>query len=366
MSNGRIVSPLTDGTGYLVEFIGESRELSYDELYPGWLEEAADDTEESVLLGQGDAGSEDGTSDDSSDDGHPFPVLPADIDPAAIPAWIDAHAHEIFPPDQNGDLGDPDVRRMRIEVLKHQLPKNPGASIEQLAKHGIDGTEWIGRGLCDMASKALGRSSEFHYRHRTTNNSWNHYARLDGRSIVDGTWKQFFTGEDTTAHPPVFRGDADAFRRLGLDGVATESYLDIFGLGEGERPVDIGRAAGDRRRKKDKIDAAVADWLGFDEEEDDDRDEFLARHLRTPEDQQAVQAWNRVETDLRHKLADSMFDKAFKGVDVVAGADGVLRLIAFSAEAADRIEDYRALTEGLLAAGNEGFARIAVSVRQAD
>ena len=169
-----------------------------------------------------------------------------------IGPWIDAHEEEIFQGNEPGELADRRVRADRKLLLRQTDASEIHQPIRQLIFRGVSDGQWVGKGLCDILAS---QSPERHYQHRTQPaNAWNHYASRHGQTISDHTWKQFFSQDETRGKSPIFNGTAAEFRALGLDPVDTESYLDIFRLGQGQNARQV---ASDR----EKIDGAIGDWL---------------------------------------------------------------------------------------------------------
>lgn len=347
--NGLIVSP--DDAGYLVEFIGESRVVPFAELNLGHVESE----EQAAQPG--------------------LPEVPQDLPVDLVDTWVREHADQLFAGREPGELGDERVRGMRIAVVIDGLRKNRQENLLGLLGKGVHGTQWRGGGVCYQASTTYPiPAAGVTYKHRSTGNTWTHAASSSGDRIYDGTWKQFFDGAAVAALPPVFDGTADQFRDFALDEASTESYLDMFRMGRGDRPVDHGRVKAGGEGKRGLIENAMADWLGYDESDasGDDSDDSDDSHAKTraaylaerlpPETQRANAAWVRLESQLKSALPESTYKKAFEAVKVVPRWDDptALRFIAVSADAAANIRKLLPKILELLQRGDEGWKTVVV------
>lgn len=135
-----------------------------------------------------------------------------------------------------GDLALPEVRELRRRILIRRLAEDKYSknrmegSVQGMAQRGVIKGQWVGRGLCQEATLARGGGArEIKPRNNGSGITWNHYIIDKGNGWLDPTWKQFFGQEATNGISPVFEGDADDFRKLGLPKGATDEYLLYLG-----------------------------------------------------------------------------------------------------------------------------------------
>ena len=153
----------------------------------------------------------------------------------AVRAYVDQNQAALFPP-RPGDLADPAVLALRKSILSNKLVEQQQTvnGVHQnaalLAARGELGGQWVGIGLCQEAAQALGgQAEEITPNADRSSIDWNHYIYRNGRVWRDRTWKQFFKLADTAGKPPIFQGDATAFRALGLPKADTDRYLAFLG-----------------------------------------------------------------------------------------------------------------------------------------
>ncbi|MGB8862054.1 MAG: hypothetical protein WCC60_22550 [Ilumatobacteraceae bacterium] len=231
-TTGKIASYDETTDSYVVDFIGESRTVARIEL--------------SLVEDE-------------------LPELPHDAD---ISAWVDVHVGTLFPPTERvGDLSDLRILTARKQLLKHELAKNRQASLRSITRLGVtaDG-QWSGRGHCDVVAQVLASGAKMlnYVDLASPGNKWGHWARCDGATIKDPTWKQFFDPSTTKGRPPIFEGTADDFRVFGLDLLKTESYLHMFKLGDDVTTPKSGTAEFLEKEKRNDIEQKIAEWWGED------------------------------------------------------------------------------------------------------
>lgn len=155
-----------------------------------------------------------------------------------IDNYVSKRKDELFPIEKksHGDLSDERVRKMRVRIFKKELrnrkytkgdllSNDPG--IKSIANRGVDGDQWIGGLMCDKAADELGTPTMYVNKGGANHN----IIELGGGRWIDPTWKQFFPSDgnsQTLGKPPIFEGDAAAFRALGMDSKQTETYLEFI------------------------------------------------------------------------------------------------------------------------------------------
>jgi len=162
----------------------------------------------------------------------------SDEDPLSrseIEAYVNHHLDRILPTGE-GDLALPEVRELRQRILIHRLSEDKysknrmESSIQGLAQRGVLKGQWVGRGLCQEATLAkAGGSREIKPHNNGSSINWNHYIIDQGNTWLDPTWKQFFQLEHTQGINPLFEGDVEKFRQLGMPQAATDDYLLYIG-----------------------------------------------------------------------------------------------------------------------------------------
>ncbi|MCY1740563.1 hypothetical protein [Ensifer sp. SL37] len=152
--------------------------------------------------------------------------------------YVDNNRETLFPVplDPASDLNDVQVRTIRERIFKENLLRqkysrdrlaSSGGGIQQLANQGVINGQWVGGLMCDKAASVLGLAKE--YRNEKGGN--HNIIELGGGRWIDPTWKQFFRppgNPATRGKPPIFEGNADAFRAMGLDKARTEAYLALI------------------------------------------------------------------------------------------------------------------------------------------
>jgi Domain of unknown function (DUF4157) len=153
----------------------------------------------------------------------------------AVQAYVDQNQAALFPPGA-GDLADQAVLALRKSILINKLVEQQQTvngvyqNAAGLAARGVQGGQWVGRGLCQEAAQAGGaHAEEITPDADRSSIDWNHYINRDGLVWRDRTWKQFFNLADTAGVPPIFQGDAADFRALGLPQADTDRYLAFLG-----------------------------------------------------------------------------------------------------------------------------------------
>ena len=160
--------------------------------------------------------------------------------PQMIDAYVDRYSVELFPLNEGGDLSLSRVRELRINMLKQNMKESSGYSPYKLAVQGgvesltikgvsLPDKQWVGRGECEKASMFFMQDAmrrEIQAGHNGAKITWNHFynPKSDG-SWIDATWKQFFELRDTQGKNPIFEGNVEDFRNLGLPEEATHQYL---------------------------------------------------------------------------------------------------------------------------------------------
>ena len=161
----------------------------------------------------------------------------SDEDPLSrseIENYVDSHLDHILPKGE-GDLALPEVQEIRRRILIHRLSEDKysknriESSIQGLAQRGVLKGQWVGRGLCLEATLTQGNPREIRGNNNGSSIDWNHYIIDKGKAWLDPTWKQFFKLENTQGLPPIFRGDSNDFRQLGLPEDAVHDYLLYIG-----------------------------------------------------------------------------------------------------------------------------------------
>jgi len=138
-----------------------------------------------------------------------------------------------------GDLSDKRLQKIRRKILVSDLKKDGYTlnrmytnNIQAMADKGVKGNEWIGRGMCASVTEAIGgHSKEVEPYNGGTNIKWNHHFNTTGGStFTDGTWKQFFQGQNTSKLPGIFDGSAQDFMNLKhLSEESKKEYLTFIG-----------------------------------------------------------------------------------------------------------------------------------------
>lgn len=159
----------------------------------------------------------------------------APMSPTAVRDYVDQNQAALFPPGAD-DLADQEVLALRKSILISKLVEQQQTvsgvyqNAAGLAARGVQGGQWVGRGLCQEAAQAGGaHAQEITPNADRSSIDWNHYINRDGALWRDRTWKQFFNLADTAGKPPIFHGDAAAFRALGLPKADTDRYLAFLG-----------------------------------------------------------------------------------------------------------------------------------------